>query len=237
MIVNAQSLTFKKTAIDAGLTTWYKPLVVKYRFVNESDFPVTIVDVDPGCGCMMPEWNKKPIKPSEEGMVVVTYNAELLGRFNRDILVMTDVSEVPQILKLKCKVVAEEVDPYVDPDDIVVKDTVTNVSKEVKPSLKPEIALSTEFLVIGKHDSAKVLKGIVVIQNKGKDPLTIYQVKSSSPELVVTDVKTVLKPNKKCKVKVMLDPRLIKDSKVIMEFHVESNDPIKPDAVVKVSCY
>ena len=237
MIVNAQSLTFKKTAIDAGLTTWYKPLVVKYRFVNENDFPVTIVDVDPGCGCMMPEWKKEPIKPSEEGIVVVTYNAELLGRFNRDILVMTDVNEEPQILKLACKVVTEEVEPYVDPDDIVVKDTIDNVVKVVEPTLKPEIVLSTEFLVIGKYDSNKILKGEVVIQNKGKDPLTISHVKSSSPELVVTDVNTVLKPKKKCKVKVMLNPRLLKGPHEVLEFHVESNDPNNPKSVVKVSCY
>lgn len=234
---NAQQLTFKRDAIDAGLATWYKPLAVTYHYVNNNDFPVTVVDVDPGCGCLMPDWDKSPIKPGQEGKLVITYNAEMLGRFYRDIMIITDVSSQPQIIKLQCKVVPEEVEQYIDPDEEVKAPVIEEKTKVSETKDQPEIAFSTEFLVIGSSSSKKILKGEVVVQNKGKGLLVIEGIKSTSAELIVNDVKAVLKPKKKYKAKLMLNPMLLKDPKRPVDLHILSNDPNRPDATIKVACY
>ena len=79
--LSAQSIEFKDELIDVGLTQWYHPVTATYTFTNVTDLPLTIQYVDPGCGCMEPEWTRGMIQPGASGRVTVTYNAEMLGRF------------------------------------------------------------------------------------------------------------------------------------------------------------
>ncbi|MFN5026258.1 MAG: DUF1573 domain-containing protein [Bacteroidota bacterium] len=63
--------------------------VFKYR--NIGQFPVTILSVDPGCGCTAAEFKKTPIAQGEQGGITIEFDPQnRLGGMDRTIVVRTD---------------------------------------------------------------------------------------------------------------------------------------------------
>ena len=99
--VSAQKISFDQSTINVGTTLWHKPVTATFRFKNKDREPLIIQEVDPGCGCLTPIFPTHPIQRNEEGMIAVTYDAEMLGRFDRYILVKTNASEKPVRIRMK----------------------------------------------------------------------------------------------------------------------------------------
>lgn len=68
-----------------------------FRFTNTGNAPLLIADVNASCGCTKPHWNKKPVKPGESGVIRVTYNTNLTGRFRKTIVVKSNAANQPNV--------------------------------------------------------------------------------------------------------------------------------------------
>ena len=110
-VAMAQKITFEKTTIDMGKILWKSPKTATFRFSNkDGKQPLRISQVDAGCGCLKVEWPQAAIGKGGKGEIKITYDAKLLGHFDRFIEVFTSQSTKPIRLRLKGHVVTGEVE-------------------------------------------------------------------------------------------------------------------------------
>ena len=171
----AQRISFEKTTVNAGATLWKKPVTAVFKFTNKDKNPLYVREVDAGCGCLKPEWTKTAVQRGEDGEIRVTYDAQMLGHFDRYIDVYTNAGEKPVRVRMKALVSTGE------------KKTV----EEAYPYSIGDILLSTnnvEFTDVNAGDSAKVE---IEIMNNGKEVYTpmlmhlpSYLTATYSPEMI-----------------------------------------------------
>ena len=141
----AQKISFEKSTINAGTTLWKKPVTAVFKFTNKERDPLFVREVDAGCGCMKTEWPTGAMMKGDDGEIRVTYDAQLLGHFDRYIDVYTNASEKPVRIRMKALVSNGE--------------KSMQTIEEMFPYSIDDILLSTnnvEFLDVNAGDSAKV---------------------------------------------------------------------------------
>ncbi len=89
---NFNSLPYKKEA------------EYSFQFTNPGKTPLLIFDVKTSCGCTVPEWTKKPIKPGKSGEIKIKYDAAFPGVFHKEILVYYNGQDSPVKLSIKGQV-------------------------------------------------------------------------------------------------------------------------------------
>lgn len=116
---NAQRISIQKRTINLGKTLWKRPVTARIAISNkDSHTPLVINNVDAGCGCIKADWSKGPIYKGSEGEVNITYDAKLLGTYDRYIYIYTNASATPEKIRIKgCitsgqKKAVEDVFPY-----------------------------------------------------------------------------------------------------------------------------
>lgn len=110
--VTAQpTLSFDQTTRQMGTVLWQTPATATFTLTNKGTAPLRITNVRTDCGCTATEWTTTPIAPGGEGTVRATYNAELLGHFNKGLAVYTDQSSEPIYLTLVGTVALENFTP------------------------------------------------------------------------------------------------------------------------------
>ena len=68
-------LRFAPSVIEIGTVRYDGgPVTVDLAYENIADKPVTILDVRPQCGCTVPEFSRKPLRPGEKATVRVTFD-------------------------------------------------------------------------------------------------------------------------------------------------------------------
>lgn len=94
-------LTSAAPCLQAGLEFEAAEIVLKpdqgerkirtaFKFKNAGTNPLSILKVDSGCGCTLPDYPRTPIASGGEGSIPVTYSAgDRQGRQRQDILVET----------------------------------------------------------------------------------------------------------------------------------------------------
>jgi hypothetical protein len=82
-----------------------------FVFKNLSPEPILINRVRSTCGCTVPSWPREPVEPGKEGEIVVRYNTELKGSFQKSIYVYSTASNSPVKLQIKGKVIQENNKP------------------------------------------------------------------------------------------------------------------------------
>jgi len=66
-----------------------------FKFENAGKGDLIIENVDTRCGCTVSGWNKNPIKPGQKDSILVDYDTNILGPFNRTILIYSNDNHVP----------------------------------------------------------------------------------------------------------------------------------------------
>lgn len=165
----SQKISFKKSTVNAGTTLWRTPVTAKYQFTNKGKSTLYVTDVDAGCGCLNVKWTQGGIEKGGEGEISVTYDAAMLGTFDKVIEVFTNGNETPARIRMKGR--------------------VSNGSHKAKEELYPcrigDVCLSTNDLVfpeVRRGDSAVVRLEIL---NDGKEVYT-PQVMHLPPYISVT---------------------------------------------------
>lgn len=100
-------LQFDKSRQELGSLLWQTPRTVAFSFVNRGKEEVVIRDVRPDCGCTSVKWPRTPIAAGATGVIEATFDAELLGHFEKQVAVFIGGEETPHYLTLSGDVVVE----------------------------------------------------------------------------------------------------------------------------------
>ncbi len=66
---------FEYTDFDFGFLFAGEKVVHKFKFTNVGDADLIITDVSATCGCTIPKYSKKPVKPGEDGFIEVEFDS------------------------------------------------------------------------------------------------------------------------------------------------------------------
>lgn len=75
-----------------------------FEFTNTGTEPLVLSNVRSSCGCTIPKWPREPINAGETASILVKYNTNRPGPFNKSITVYSNASEQPIVLHIKGKV-------------------------------------------------------------------------------------------------------------------------------------
>ena len=142
-ILLAQKISFEKSVINVGGTLWRRPITAVFTFTNKNHGVLVVEDVDSGCGCLDVKWTRNVLNKGEQGFISITYDAQLLGHFDKVVNVYTNVDHKPQRIRMKG----------------VVLQSVNEEAKNIFPYQIGDIMLSSndiEFPDVHKGDSATV---------------------------------------------------------------------------------
>ena len=95
---------------ELGTILWKQPATARFDLVNRGTTPLVITDVHPDCGCTAVRWTTDSIRPDAKGFVTVTYDAEMLGYFEKQVAVTTNADTEPLYLTISGEVVREKID-------------------------------------------------------------------------------------------------------------------------------
>lgn len=109
-LMGAAQAQFNNIRHDFGTIIWQTPVSAEFTVTNQGDSPMTILSVRPDCGCTSAEWTQTPIAPGAKGKISITYDAALLGHFEKQIAVQISHSEKETRLILSGDVVMERKD-------------------------------------------------------------------------------------------------------------------------------
>lgn len=90
-----------------GQVEWKHPVSVKFSITNEGNQPLVMTDVQPDCDCTVASWTETPIAPNEKGEVNVTFDASILGTFDKSVAVYTNAEPHVAYLHLTGQVMTE----------------------------------------------------------------------------------------------------------------------------------
>lgn len=93
---------------DFGALLWHAPGTATFYVTNVGDADLYITSVRTDCGCTAAEWTREAIRPGETGTVSATFDAEMLGHFDKRVAVYTNAAEEPAWLTLSGRVVMEK---------------------------------------------------------------------------------------------------------------------------------
>ena len=110
--VQAQpTISFDRTTQEMGTLLWHTPKTATFKITNKGTQDLVIKEVRTDCGCTDAEWTRTPIGPGSTGFIRATYDAEMLGHFNKGLAVFTNLSEQPHYLTLMGQVSMTRTEP------------------------------------------------------------------------------------------------------------------------------
>lgn len=108
--VCAQNIDAEFEVIDLGDIGFEHPATAKFNLKNRGT-EFFLKDVKPFCGCTEVKFPQKSIKKGENFVVEVTYDARLLGHFQKDVALMSEQFEQPFYLTVKGNVIVGQPEP------------------------------------------------------------------------------------------------------------------------------
>jgi hypothetical protein len=100
-------ITFEKTTHDYGKIPYKGDGSYKFEFENTGNKPLVLTDVRSSCGCTVPKWSDKPIKPGDKGTVEVKYDTRRPGKFTKYVYVLSNAKDNTVRLKITGTVTRE----------------------------------------------------------------------------------------------------------------------------------
>lgn len=81
------------------------PVSVTFEIKNTGTAPLLITNAVPTCNCTLVDYTKTEIAPGEKGFVKATYDAKIIGKFDKRVFVYCNAFEGEMDLVLKGNVV------------------------------------------------------------------------------------------------------------------------------------
>lgn len=99
---------FPEVEHDFGILEEGKEAKYAFEFLNIGSNPLIIKEVRTSCGCTVPSYNTKPIKPGEKGKIIVKYDTKRIGKFYKTIIVFLNAKNSPITLIIKGEVIPSQ---------------------------------------------------------------------------------------------------------------------------------
>lgn len=180
------SVVFDAPKHDMGSILWNNPAIARFTIKNSGDKPLAIENIEASCGCTVTKWDKKNIAPGTSSEISVSYNAEMLGHFTKQVAVYTNASKRPTYLTIYGNVVAQLPDCIgeykrkigdiklntedIEFDDVNIGDTpvkTIEIFNEGTKTYKPEL------MHLPKYLSAKAIPETLLPNRSGKIQVTL----------------------------------------------------------------
>ena len=78
-------IEFDNTSKEVGYVLWRIPTTITYNFKNTGNQPLVISNINTSCACSKAEWTKTPVESGGSGIIKVTFDAEAIGHFYKDL--------------------------------------------------------------------------------------------------------------------------------------------------------
>jgi len=98
---NNAEIKFKTTEIDYGELKYNGNGNCTFEFTNSGNTPLVIQYVKTSCGCTVPEWPNKLIKPGKTSGIKINYDTKHPGTFYKTITVYYNGKNSPVTLFIK----------------------------------------------------------------------------------------------------------------------------------------
>ncbi len=108
--VSAQRLTIAKETIDIGRTGYEIPVTATFELRNKSLRKLRIERVEPDCNCTTVEYPREEIGINEKFTIKMTYDARMLGHFNKQAAIISNGSKEPQYITMTGVVMGDLMD-------------------------------------------------------------------------------------------------------------------------------
>lgn len=104
---NRASISFETKEMDFGSIVEGTVVKKEYAFTNVGSVDLIISSANGSCGCTIPKWPKKPIKPGEKASIEVVFNSRgKKGKQTKKIYITANTHPVNNIIVLTGVVVA-----------------------------------------------------------------------------------------------------------------------------------
>lgn len=110
MGATAQTIQATHSVVDLGQVQYCRPTSGTFELKNAGKKPMKITRVDTGCGCVVATYPENTINSGEKFALTVTYDARMMGHFDKVIEVYNDLTDKPLQIDLRGQVVEEVVD-------------------------------------------------------------------------------------------------------------------------------
>jgi len=97
---------FNEEKHDFGKVPQGKPVTTSFTFTNIGEEPLILAEVKPTCGCTIADYTKTPVKKGDMGIIKITYNAAVVGAFNKTIIVTSNARTPQKYLNIVGEVTA-----------------------------------------------------------------------------------------------------------------------------------
>lgn len=106
----AQTMATTNDIIDCGQVEYRCPVAAEFEIYNSSNRATSISHIETYCGCTVANYSHNKIAAKGKATVKVTYDAKMMGHFNKLIDVYCDGEKTPLTLQMRGMVVREVVD-------------------------------------------------------------------------------------------------------------------------------
>ena len=108
--VSAQKLSITQETINVGRTGYEIPVTATFELKNKGLRRLVIQDVKPDCNCTKVEFPKGEIGIGDKFTIRMTYDARMLGHFNKQAAIISNGSKEPVYITMTGVVLADLMD-------------------------------------------------------------------------------------------------------------------------------
>ena len=109
LTLSAQNLVVTQATVNAGRTGFMQPITATFELRNKSRRRLVIESVKPDCGCTAVDYPKE-VGANDKFTIKMTYDAKMLGHFQKMAAVISNGSQKPVYLRMRGVVVPEVLD-------------------------------------------------------------------------------------------------------------------------------
>jgi hypothetical protein len=100
------AISFEGTEFNFGTVIQGEKVIHNFVFKNNGDGNLIISNVKASCGCTVPKWTKKPIKPGQKGNIEIKFDsANRDGKQTKTAKVYSNTSPNITELVIRCEVI------------------------------------------------------------------------------------------------------------------------------------
>jgi hypothetical protein len=96
--------------MNVGEVLYQQPRRIVFNITNRGADPLVITSVRPSCGCTSVEWPRQAVAPGATTEIAATFDAQMLGSFQKEIEIYSNASDQPTYLTMQGRVVERAAD-------------------------------------------------------------------------------------------------------------------------------
>ncbi len=103
------AMQFDELLFDFGDITQGERVNHDFTFTNNGEADLVIASAKGSCGCTVPDWPKRPIKPGETGVIKVEFNSSgKNGKQHKKVVVVANTQPSQNVIAISGNVIAPE---------------------------------------------------------------------------------------------------------------------------------